>query len=211
MNMTEMISPEAPDWGRNYGLFELWTKVQDGLWVGGTDDFDTTANAMPASRNGTPSGAANITRKEFDSVVTLYAWARPVDWLVEEYRWGIYDGGPDAPDVDQIREVVVWAHKRWKSGNKVLLRCQAGLSRSVFFTALVLIRDGWEPQEAIDHIRSARSPYCFSVNASSRGGHFTNILYNTPVEFWRDSDEEEAGKSSAMASESTEEHGPQGR
>ena len=180
------LSPMAPDWGRQVGIFELWHEIQDGLWVGGTDDDDTVGHASRTNRRGEVVEDATITPDKFNSVVTLYAWAKPVDWLVEEYRWGIFDGGAKAPSIEKIRDVVVWAHTRWKSGERVLLRCQAGLSRSVFFTSLVLVRDGWEPRDAVKHIRDIRSEHCFSVNGSSRGGHFTDILYNTPVEFWRE-------------------------
>ena len=183
------IGNQAPDWGRSYGLTELWTEIEDGLWVGGTADADIVVNGR-GGYSSAFSGLmvtedAEITPDEFDAVLTLYAWARPVDWLVEEYRWGIFDGG-EAPNVDKIRDAVVWAHKRWKSGDKTLLRCQAGLSRSTFFTALVLVRDGWEVQQAVDHIRRKRSGHCLNVNGSSAKGAFTKILYNTPVEFWRD-------------------------
>lgn len=179
----------APDWGRSYGLSELWTEIEDGLWVGGTHDDDTVGEARESRHTWTGgfyvTQDAEIGPNEFNAVLTLYAWARPVDWLVEEYRWGIFDGGA-APDLDKIRDAVVWAHKRWKNGDKTLLRCQAGLSRSTFFTALVLVRDGWEVQQAVDHIRRKRSGHCLNVNGSSAKGEFTKILYDTPVEFWRD-------------------------
>lgn len=160
--------------------------MQDGLWVGGTADDDIISKATRTDWRGNITEDAFITKDKFDSVVTLYSWAKPVDWLVEEYRWGIFDGGAEAPSIEKIRDVVRWAHSRWKSGERTLLRCQAGLSRSVFFTSLVLVRDGWEPRDAVKHIRGIRSEHCFSVNGSSRGGHFTEILYNTPVEFWRE-------------------------
>lgn len=179
----------APDWGRSYGLRELWTEIKPGLWNGGTADSDTVLSARKGRMSWTSgmvvSEEAEITKKDFDAVVTLYAWARPVDWHVEELRWGIFDGG-EAPDIDKIRDAVAWAHKRWKNGDKVLLRCQAGLSRSGLLTALVLVRDGMEVQEAIDLIRAQRSGYCLKVNGSSAKGEFTKILMNTPVEFWRD-------------------------
>lgn len=186
--MSTVVSPTAPDWGRHYEIYDLWSNVAEGLWVGGTSDDDTVDVARAAHKGLYEFVVADgaITKESFDSVVTLYAWAQPVDWKVEEYRWGIYDGGSEAPSIEKIRDVVAWAHTRWKSGERVLLRCQAGLSRSVFFTALVLIRDGWEPQDAIDHIRRQRSQHCFTVNGSSSKGHFYSILYNTPVEFWRE-------------------------
>lgn len=183
------IGNTAPDWGKRYGIEQLWTEVADGLWVGGTADQDTVLSARDgydSPFSGPHADRGEITPDEFDAVVTLYAWAQPVDWLVEELRWGIYDGGNGAgPDVDTIRDAVVWAHKRWRSGKRVLLRCQAGLSRSTFMTALVLVRDGMEVQEAVDLIREKRSSYCLNVNGSASGGAFTRILHDTPVEFWR--------------------------
>jgi protein-tyrosine phosphatase len=50
-----------------------------------------------------------------------------------------------------------WAHQSWSSGQRVLIRCQAGLNRSGVVTALVLMLEGWSPREAIDLIRSRRS------------------------------------------------------
>jgi hypothetical protein len=180
----------APDWGHRYGITELWSEIKDGLFVGGTHDNDTVIDARVGKRSVWGDfyvhENAEIGPDEFDAVVTLYAWARPVDWLVEEYRWGIFDGGSKAPDVDNIRDVVVWAHKRWKAGKKVLFRCQAGLSRSPFFTALTLVRDGLEVEDAINLIREKRSPYCLTLNGSGSRGHFSTILRETPPEFWRD-------------------------
>lgn len=183
------IGNMAPDWGRSYGIKDLWSEIKPGLWVGGTHDNDTVMHgrdgweSLWSGLNITED--AEITTEEFQAVVTLYAWARPVDWLVEEYRWGIFDGG-EGPDIEDVRDVVVWAHKRWKNDKKILLRCQAGLSRSTFITALVLVRDGMEIQDAIDLIRDKRSPSCLNVNGSSAKGAFTRILMDTPVEYWRD-------------------------
>jgi hypothetical protein len=183
------IGNTAPDWGKSYGLTELWTEIKPGLWNGGTADEDTVLQAregkMSMWSGMVVSDKAEITKDEFDAVVTLYAWARPVDWLVEELRWGIFDGG-EAPDIEKVRDAVIWAHKRWKNGEKVLLRCQAGLSRSGLLTALVLVRDGMEVQQAIDTIRRERSGHCLNVNGSSAKGAFTKMLMTTPVEFWRE-------------------------
>ena len=185
------IGNKAPDWGKSYGIKELWTEIQDGLWVGGTADKDVVIQPIDGyfsvfDEMPNVTGEYEITPDDFQAVVTLYAWARPVDWLVEEYRWGIYDGNNIGVTADDIRDVVVWAHKRWKSGKKTLLRCQAGLSRSTFITALVLIRDGWEVDDAVELIRSKRSNRCLNVNGSGSRGMFTKILRDTPVEFWRD-------------------------
>ena len=49
------------------------------------------------------------------------------------------------------------AHKDWKSGKRVLIRCQAGLNRSGLVTALVLIKDGYSAKDAIALMRDKRS------------------------------------------------------
>lgn len=183
------IGNYCPDWGRYNDISTIWSEVEPGLWVGGTADEDTVGTARLAKH--TWNGGfvvlddAEIGPEQFDAVVTFYAWARPVDWGVEEYRWHIFDGGQDL-DKEQVRDAVAWAHKRWKAGKKVLLRCQAGLSRSTFHTVLVLVRDGWDVEDAIKHVRSKRSRYALTVNGSAAGGPFTRILNETPVEFWRE-------------------------
>ena len=133
--------------------FPLWSEILPGLWTGGTDDFDTidyTADTK-ASRE--------ITKDEFDTVVTLYAWARPTDWLVDELRFGFYDSDIDHIDWDKLMNVVNYAHSAWKSGNRVLIRCQAGLNRSGLTTALVLMKDGYSAKDAIELMREKRTDY----------------------------------------------------
>lgn len=132
---------------------ELWTEVLPGLWQGGTDDFDTIADPRSLYH-----GKAQITLAEFDAVVTLYAWARPVDWEVEELRWGFYDS-QELPEWEKLAETVNWAHRRWEAGDRVLIRCQAGLNRSGLITALVLMRSGWSADSAIALLREMRSPW----------------------------------------------------
>lgn len=132
---------------------DLWTEVLPGLWQGGTDDFDTVAD----SRSPYVTNAA-ITPAHFDAVVTLYAWARPVDWEVEELRWGFYDS-QELPEWEKLAAAVNWAYTRWQNGERVLIRCQAGLNRSGLITALVLIRHGWSADSAIQLLRDTRSPW----------------------------------------------------
>lgn len=183
MTTMERIGNKAPDWGRACGIKELWTEVAPGLFVGGTHDNDTVDVPRAATRRTRGVGFeiedAEITLEEFDAVVTMYAWARPVDWGVEELRWGIYDSEVHGIDVDAMRETVVWAHRRWAAGKRVLVRCQAGLNRSSLVAALVLVRGGLEPLEAIDKIRRTRSSECLFNRA------FTRFIVGTPVETWR--------------------------
>lgn len=149
----------APDWGRSHGIRELWSEVAPGLFVGGTADDDVLGHAVDWDGYRSykaPNAPFVITTDEFDAVVTMYAFARPVGWGVEELRWGVMDSDSGV-DIDTLAETVEWAWRRWKKGKRVLCRCQAGLNRSSLIAALVLVMDGMEPQDAIDKIRRVRS------------------------------------------------------
>ena len=98
-----------------------------------------------------------VTRKHFDTVVTLYSAANAVSHNVKELRFAFHDG--DMSDLDPERDLhfmVREAHSDWRAGKKVLIRCQAGINRSGLVTALVLIREGHSPEDAIRLIRDNR-------------------------------------------------------
>lgn len=132
---------------------DLWSEVLPNLWQGGTDDFDTVFDTRDKNED------AFITKSDFDTVITAYAWAQPTDWLVKEFRYPFYDGDMKDIDFKQIYQAVRIAHEDWKAGKKVLIRCQAGWNRSGLIMALVLIKEGYSAQEAIDLIRKQRSPH----------------------------------------------------
>ena len=134
-----------------YEPTSLYSEILENLFMGGTDDNDVIH--LPANpytrRNDLP----------FDSIVTMYAWAKPADWNVQELRYGIPDNLISDIDLNRLRKAVDFAHQQWKSGDRVLIRCQAGLNRSGLVTALVLIKDGYLPAEAIELIRAQRGEY----------------------------------------------------
>jgi len=79
---------------------------------------------------------------------------------IKELRFGFYDSSlTDFDPVENLLDIVKMAHKDWKSGKRVLIRCQAGLNRSGLVMALVLIRDGYEPADAIKLMREKRSSW----------------------------------------------------
>lgn len=132
--------------------FPLWSEILPGLFLGGTDDDDTIEDAsdIHASRN--------ITKKDFDTVVTLYSWANPVDWFVQELRYGFYDSGlAGNVDYDLLHEAAEFAYTSWKAGKRVLVRCQAGINRSSLVMGLVLMMDGYPAAAAIKLMRTKRS------------------------------------------------------
>jgi hypothetical protein len=133
--------------------FPLHSEILPGLWVGGTDDMDTI------EYSGNLHAPKEITKKEFDAVVTLYAWANPVDWMVEELRFGFYDSDVDHIDKEALDSAANFALAKWQAGKKVLIRCQAGLNRSGLTAALVLVKAGYTPDEAITLLRTNRTQY----------------------------------------------------
>ena len=127
---------------------QLFSMIAPNLFQGGTDDLDVIH--LPVTNN------RKRTDLPFDSIVTMYAWARPADWNVQEFRYGVPDASITDIDLNRLREAVEFAYSRWKSGDRVLIRCQAGLNRSGLVTALLLIKDGHSPETAITMIRTGR-------------------------------------------------------
>ena len=82
-------------------------------------------------------------------------------------------------DTADLHELVSTAHRDWKAGKKVLIRCQAGINRSGLIMALVLIRDGMNPEEAIELMREKRA------RSVLRNRTFENWLKEVKVEDWR--------------------------
>ena len=150
----------------------LWSEVLPGLWQGGTDDYDVI---------GSPNSPNRITRNHFDSVYTLYARANGASWNVKELRFGFSDG--DMSDFDPERDLywlVREAHADWKAGKRVLIRCQAGLNRSGLVMALVLIREGHSPEEAVELIRATRGEIALCNDIFVRW-----LTQRADVHYWR--------------------------
>jgi protein-tyrosine phosphatase len=127
---------------------QLYSMIAPNLFQGGTDDLDVIHLAQTNNRPRTDL--------PFDAIVTMYAWARPADWKVQEFRYGVPDASITDIDLDRLRQAVDFGYDRWKQGDRVLVRCQAGLNRSGLVLALILIKDGLKPAEAIARIRDNR-------------------------------------------------------
>ncbi len=127
---------------------QLYSMIASNLFQGGTDDLDVIHLAQTNNRPRTDL--------PFDAIVTMYAWARPADWNVQEFRYGVPDAAITDIDLHRLRQAVEFGYDRWKQGDRVLVRCQAGLNRSGLVLALILIKDGLTPQDAIARIRDNR-------------------------------------------------------
>ena len=135
----------------NYELTPLYSEVAPNLFMGGTDDNATIDH--PQELQYFEGG------NTFDCVVTLYAWAAPANWGVEERRFGFPDANIIEEYIPTILELAQWAHSKWAAGKKVNIRCQAGLNRSGLVTALTLMISGMSADEAINTLREKRSSY----------------------------------------------------
>jgi len=144
---------EAPDYTDFIAGLDLWSEVLPNLWQGGTSDSDVLGDHIAFGGR-----EAFITLRNFDTVVTMYQYANPVDWLVKEYRYCIYDSDANHFDKAELFATAKFAHDEWKAGKRVLIRCQAGLNRSGLVMALVLMRGGYTADEAIAQVRATRSP-----------------------------------------------------
>ncbi len=153
----------------------VWSEILPNLWLGGTADNDCVGDkCFELDRQD-----ISIKPRHFDSVYTFYAWANPVDWQVKEFRYGYFDSGDTDFDLNAFKRIAVMAHADWKRGERVLLRCQAGLNRSSLILALVLMIDGYTAQQAIDLIRDKRHAKALF------NPHFVEWLLKQDLKFWR--------------------------
>ncbi|MEI7541519.1 MAG: dual specificity protein phosphatase family protein, partial [Actinomycetes bacterium] len=93
----------------------------------------------------------------FDAIVTMYAWAQPADWQIQEFRNGVPDAAISHIDLGRLKQAVEFGFNRWMAGDRVLVRCQAGLNRSGLVTALILMSTGLDAETAIKEIRKNRA------------------------------------------------------
>lgn len=161
---------------------QLWNEILPNLWQGGTHDDDVIGNKKFADPyNGISSdGKPFITKEDFDTVITMYQHANPVGWYVNEMRYTFPDASIALIDKRMLRTIVDYAYDSWKAGEQVLIRCQAGLNRSGLVMALVLIKEGYEPAEAIALIRDKRSGWALCNR------QYEAWLTSLDVAEWRD-------------------------
>ena len=127
----------------------LYSEIAPNLFMGGTADEDVIHQAAPHNKARTDL--------PFDAIITMYAWANPADWKVQEFRYGIYDSDISQIDLDRLKQAVEFGYNRWLSGDRVLVRCQAGLNRSGLVTALIMMSTGLDAETAIEQIRKNRA------------------------------------------------------
>ncbi|MEY4417821.1 MAG: hypothetical protein RIQ88_259 [Actinomycetota bacterium] len=177
--MTEPYYPET-----------IWSEIEPGLFQGGThedDELGAFLRTAPATIKYYEAEdyirETQVSSRDFDTVISAFNQSNPCGYGVKELRFSFFDG--NMSDFDPERDLfwlVREAHQDWKAGKRVLIRCQAGLNRSGLITALVLIRDGHSPEQAIDKIRKNRG------EGALRNEKFVNYLTEfADLEYWRKS------------------------
>lgn len=97
---------------------------------------------------------------DYDSVLTVFSPWWYCDWghgdhLVVEFQDRVrYSEG--APTVDQIDDILTWAHPR--KGNSMLVHCKAGQSRSIATAIGICCLWGMGEQEAWEHVHDNCRP-----------------------------------------------------
>jgi hypothetical protein len=154
---------------------DLWSEILPHLWLGGTADTDYVGDKHYEFDRQNWA----IKPRHFDSVYTFFSWANPVYWEVKEFRFGYFDSADTGFDVNAFKRIALMAHADWKRGERVLLRCQAGLNRSSLICALVLMIDGQTAEQAIDLMRAKRHDKVLFNDK------FVEWLLSQDLEFWR--------------------------
>jgi hypothetical protein len=139
-------------------------EIAPGLWQGGTEDDHVIGGIIPRDHHRVLDGRT----PRFDVVVTLYADAQPAPWGVEELRFGFPDAELTPAFAARAVDLARHAHRRWRDGARVLVRCQAGVNRSGLVTALTLMLDGLDAHDAIALIRTRRASAALSNRAYVR-------------------------------------------
>lgn len=141
-----------------------YQEIKPGLFLGGTPPiFDFEVNPR-----------AEFTEYEgLDYVFTFHKSSSAVIGRTIEIRYFFEDDwnfGLNPDDVPTLSSLADQAFELWKSGKNVLLRCQGGKNRSGLIAASVLMRDGMEPDQAIELLRLKRDPDVLF------NGHFVEAL-----------------------------------
>lgn len=128
---------------------DVWSHIYRDLWIGGVDPDATTRRAIRSDRF--------FENWPFDATLTLYPLAHPVPWGAVEYRYGFEDAAMEYVDTDELFEATLWAYRRWKNDQCVLVRCRRGINRSAMVVVLMLMLDGMTATKAINLVRRKRS------------------------------------------------------
>lgn len=82
--------------------------------------------------------------------------------VVRVVRIPLDDAKPSVEDVRAVRRTARRCAQAWRSGQRLLITCAAGLNRSGLITGLTLRQLGYSGDQAVTLIRQARGPNALS-------------------------------------------------
>jgi hypothetical protein len=113
---------------------ENYTLIEEGLYMGGD-----VKRPPPGTR----------------AVLNLCEKADP--YRTRDDRWEPIPDAEPAPDVDWLRQMVLFIDARRREGSTTYVHCRNGVSRSgMVVTAYLMFKHGWTRDQALELIRTKR-------------------------------------------------------
>lgn len=151
------------------------TELVERLWLGGTPRTDVVVSPGCVASPWRPSAHAG----HVDACLTMTPIAGPAGDGVVELRVPLKDRDDETLNLGLLRETIDWVVARHRRGDRVLVRCHAGLNRSglVAVPALTWIDEDLSFDSALALARSRRHPtvlcrphFAVAARALSRPG-----------------------------------------
>ena len=129
--------------------------IPDRLWVG-SHDFNCAVN----SRTQEIASAGEPSADDFDVVVSMYTNGECVPHEdIEHHEFLFNDGELDMEAADSAITAAMIVASRVEDGQRVLVRCRAGLNRAGLVSALAMMYLNYRAEDAIQLLRALRSPW----------------------------------------------------
>lgn len=128
-------------------------RLTDQLWVGGelsAIDPDLAARQLN-----------ELTVRGIDAIIDTRIERDDIDWVTESMPQidylsiGVEDAGHLMPE-EWFDTGTDYALEQIQDGHVVLIHCQAGINRGPSLAFAVLLAQGWDVTDALDHIRTQR-------------------------------------------------------
>ncbi|MFL1999546.1 dual specificity protein phosphatase family protein [Microbacterium sp. A1-JK] len=145
---------QGPDGGGQHPLQVAdAVRVTESLWIGGELHPTAPATARSQLEELCSAGIDSIIdcRYERDDI----AWVTDAKPQIDYLHIGVKDAGQRMPD-SWFDDGTEYALEQIDQGHVVLAHCQAGINRGPSIAYAILIAQGWDAVEALDHIRSSR-------------------------------------------------------
>lgn len=124
------------------------------LWMGSHDFNCSTTGGQEIVSAGEPH------IDDFDVVVSMYSNGECAPHEDIEHEEALFnDGELDSDSRENAIRMALLVASRVEDGKRVLVRCQAGLNRAGLVSALALMYLGYTAEDAIQLLRSKRSPW----------------------------------------------------